>query len=259
MAIDFHDSNNKYTYTNRKVPSEWIEVYGKITSGKHIQKAVDIGCGGGVYSQALVELGSSEVVGIDFSRTMLEGAKENTLPYKSSIQFVLGDAYATGLTSDRYDLVLKRALIHHLDQLSNSVMEAKRILKNEGVLIIQDRTPSDCFLKGSSTHIRGHLFSLFPRLKRIEERRRYKSDVVRRALKQAELKNIQETKLWETRKLYKSKDELLEELRTRKGRSILFELDNRELEKLITYIDSKIGSTEPIIEKDRWTIWSAEK
>jgi hypothetical protein len=42
----------------------------------------------------------------------------------------------------------------------------------------------------------------------------------------------------------------------RTGRSILHALDDGELRTLIDFIRSGIGPP-PIVEKDRWTIWSA--
>lgn len=64
---------------------------------------------------------------------------------------------------------------------------------------------------------------------------------------------------WEVRGTYPSKNRLKEELRHRIGRSILYELDDFELEELINYIDSKVTQEHTIVEKDRWTIWIAQK
>jgi hypothetical protein len=47
----------------------------------------------------------------------------------------------------------------------------------------------------------------------------------------------------------------------RTGRSILHELTDTELQELTQFIESIYASTanSPIIEKDRWTLWSAIK
>ena len=62
--------------------------------------------------------------------------------------------------------------------------------------------------------------------------------------------------LWEVRRTYATVEELERDLAARTGRSILHALDDGELQALITYIRDRIGSP-PIVEKDRWTIWSA--
>ncbi len=64
---------------------------------------------------------------------------------------------------------------------------------------------------------------------------------------------------WETRALYESKEPLLEDIRSRTGRSILFDLDDKELERLVGMLNEKISVNGPLEEKDRWTIWKAVK
>ena len=47
------------------------------------------------------------------------------------------------------------------------------------------------------------------------------------------------------------------DLAARTGRSILHELSDPEIEDLIAYIDERVSTVGPIVEKDRWTLWSA--
>ncbi|WP_085505784.1 hypothetical protein [Thalassobacillus devorans] len=68
-----------------------------------------------------------------------------------------------------------------------------------------------------------------------------------------------EVKLWETRKVYHTKDQLLKDLSERTGRSILHELDDNELRIFINHVDKSLSSNKSIIEEDRWTIWRAVK
>ncbi|MFC4559015.1 class I SAM-dependent methyltransferase [Virgibacillus kekensis] len=257
MSINFHDDHHKESYTSRTASTEWRIEVDKFLEGKNIFHAADIGCGGGIYSKALSDMGISVVTAIDFSETIINGAKMNCDNY-SSINFHLGNAYQTGLPDSTFDLVLERALIHHLNDLEASFSEAFRVLNPDGTFIIQDRTPDDCFLEGSSSHIRGFIFSAFPKLKEVELKRRYSSEKVFKALKIAGFTDIAETKLWETRKKYISKEALLNDLSSRKGRSILYELDDSQLERLVKHVDMQLDQDE-IIEQDRWTIWTATK
>ncbi|RXI96619.1 class I SAM-dependent methyltransferase [Anaerobacillus alkaliphilus] len=258
MGIDFQDKRNRYTYSARGADRSWMQKIEQLVPIGNFKNAVDIGCGGGIYTKALVDMGVAAVTGIDSSEVILDGARENCQEYKN-ISFRLGDASHTGLESSSIDLILERALIHHLNDLKQCFLEAYRLLEDEGAILIQDRTPEDCLFSGSEQHIRGYFFECFPRLAEVEVRRRFNSEEVLTALKETGFKNIKEVTFWETRKCYQTKVELVKDLRLRTGRSILHELDNDELRSLVTFIESKIVTDGPIIEKDRWTIWIAEK
>ncbi|MFG6115558.1 class I SAM-dependent methyltransferase [Halobacillus sp. MO56] len=258
MGIDFHSKKNRFTYTTRTADSSWKKTIKQLVPFENVSKAVDIGCGGGIYSKALAGMGVASVTGIDFSEEILEGATINCKDNKN-ISFRYGSAYDTGLHSNNFDLVLERALIHHLDELQNCFKEAYRILNDEGYYIVQDRTPDDCLLKGNDNHIRGYLFELFPRLIDKEVSRRYTSQFVLKTLKKVGFRKIEEVKVWETRKVYPTKNQLLKDLSERTGRSILQGLDDNELRIFINHVDKSLSYNKSIIEKDRWTIWKAIK
>ncbi|MGG2938446.1 class I SAM-dependent methyltransferase [Heyndrickxia faecalis] len=256
MGIDFHSRQNRLTYTTRVADRSWIDMMRSLLTVEHISNALDIGCGGGIYSKALADMGVQTVIGIDFSEPILEGAKENCKDYKN-ISFQLGNAYDTGLESQSFQLVIERALIHHLRDLLACFKEAHRLLKDGGVFIIQDRTPDDCLLEGDNTNIRGYLFELFPKLIEKEIKRRHSSQTVIEALQEAGFKKIEEVKLWEIRKVHENKAQLLKDISERTGRSILYELDDQELSLLADYVQKKVTKENNIVEKDRWTIWKA--
>lgn len=258
MGIDFHSEKNSRTYTTRKADHSWVEAINNLVPIKNISRALDIGCGGGIYSKALSDMGVTSVTGVDFSKTILAGAKENCKEYKN-ISFQLGSAFDTGLDSSSFHLLLERALIHHFEDLEACFKEAYRVLEDGGFYIVQDRTPEDCLLAGDESHIRGYFFELFPRLVEKETNRRHHSQIVIETLKETGFKDIEEVKLWEIRKVYDTKKQLLNDLRERTGRSILHELDDKELQELINHIDASLATTDNIIEKDRWTIWKAVK
>ncbi|MFE3577349.1 class I SAM-dependent methyltransferase [Lysinibacillus sp. NPDC059133] len=258
MGIDFHNKDNQTTYTTRNADHSWIETMKELVPIMNISKAADIGCGGGIYSKALADMGVTSVIGVDFSQAMLVGAKENCKDYHH-ITFKQGNALATGLDADSFQLVLERALIHHIQDVKTCFQEAYRILEDKGVYIIQDRTPEDCLLKGDDCHIRGYFFERFPKLKAQEMKRRHSSALVVETLKEIGFSEIIEVKLSEIRNVYEQKDQLLNDLRERTGRSILHELDDTELNDLVNYIDQAVSTESSIVEKDRWTIWKAVK
>jgi ubiquinone/menaquinone biosynthesis C-methylase UbiE len=159
MPIDFHADNNRFSYAARQADASWIAAIQEIIDVRGKQ-AADIACGGGIYAKALASMGATSVTGVDFSEVSLKVAQEHCRDY-ASINFATGNALNTGLSDNQFDLVLERALIHHLvrDDVRVCFAEALRLLKQGGILIVQDRTPGDCLLPGSTRHIRGYLFS----------------------------------------------------------------------------------------------------
>ncbi|MFV1458332.1 methyltransferase domain-containing protein, partial [Bacillus mycoides] len=75
MSINFHDANNKYTYATRNAHISWAEMVTNITDIQNKQ-IIDIGCGGGIYTKELALMGAKNVVGLDFSKEILQAAKE---------------------------------------------------------------------------------------------------------------------------------------------------------------------------------------
>jgi ubiquinone/menaquinone biosynthesis C-methylase UbiE len=262
VPINFHSPHNRNSYRNREADLSWstaieelIEVRGK--------KVLDIGCGGGIYTKALAEMGAVQVTGVDFSEEMLRGATAYCEGY-NQINFVIGNALHTNLENNTYDVILERALIHHIhngNELEKCFTEAFRLLKVGGTLVVQDRTPEDCLLPGSKKHIRGYFLSYFSLLAEKEVARRHSNEVVQNTLKQVGFQQIDERKLWETRRTYKNTNDLQEDLLARTGRSILHDLTDSELLTLTNYIQKQWQGAleEQIIEEDRWTIWSASQ
>lgn len=238
MSINFYDPKNNKTYTTRNADQTWIQsIYANTTLNN--KTLADIGCGGGIYTKAMFQLGVKQVTAVDFSEEMLKGAAENCKDF-NNITFVKGEAYNTGLLSSSYDIVLERALIHHLDNLNVCFKEANRILKSGGILIVQDRTPEDCVLPGDENHIRGYFFEKFPKLIEKETARRYDSEEVINALESNDFKIEKVVKLWEIRRHYEHIEALKKDLLLRTGRSILHELSDSELISLVNYIKNKL-------------------
>jgi len=257
MSIDFHSQENKYTYGTRKANESWARAVEAAVDPRG-KRVVDVGCGGGIYSQAWDDLGAQSVIGIDFSEQMVAAAREKAHG-RARLSFQVGTAQATGLAAGAADIVFERALIHHLQEYYECCAEAYRLLAPGGTLLIQDRTPEDVGIPGSPTHIRGYFFDCFPRLSALEAGRRPTDAKVRDALREAGFQSLESATLWETRKVHAHFDDLAQDLASRNGRSILHELSDEELQTLITYIGERTGQAEPVEEQDRWTLWIARK
>ena len=101
------------------------------------------------------------------------------------------------------------------------------------MLIVQNRTPEDCVLPGSETHVRYYIVTYFPKLLEKDVARRHSSEVVIDALQQAGFGLVEEQKVWETRQTYQDVDELAQDILQRTGRSILHDLTDEELQELV--------------------------
>ncbi|MEI4830412.1 class I SAM-dependent methyltransferase [Bacillus sp. FJAT-53711] len=257
MPIDFHSPNNKYTYTNRQATDSWTFMIQNIVNVKE-KRVIDIGCGGGIYTKQLAMMGAAEAVGFDFSNEMLEAAKENCA-HIQNVSFVQGDAHNLPFADATFDIVISRAVIHHLEHIPQFLQEAYRTLKRNGILILQDRTIEDCTIPGSPEHIRGYFFSCYPKLIHTEAKRRPKTNQILHWLHDSGFHTNPIETLWEVRKIHPSIENLLQDLSPRTGRSILHELSDDELSQLLQHIQSKLHNKSPIIEQDRWTIWTAVK
>ncbi|UWE04390.1 class I SAM-dependent methyltransferase [Laceyella sacchari] len=259
MPIDFHSKNNRFTYAARQAYLSWISTIQNIVDVKG-KRVLDMGCGGGIYCKAFAQMGAKHVTGIDFSKEMIKGATENCKDYPQ-IAFVVGDALDTNLPSSTYDVILARALIHHLSDLESCFRETYRLLKPGGIFIVQNRTIENALQPPSENHIRGYFFEVYPRLIDIEAERRHDGKAVKEALLKVGFRSVDEHPLCETRKTYTDLEELKNDLLARTGRSILHELSDPELEYLVQYISERLSnrSTQEIVEQDYWTIWVAKK
>ena len=257
MKIDFHAPANRYSYAGREVQPDWAVLVRPLVDAA-AKRVVDIGCGGGLYSAAWADLGAAKVTGVDFSAEMVRTATEKNRE-RTNIVFRQGDALATGLPSESADIVFERALIHHLADYDACFREAARLLVRGGQVVVQDRTPEDVSLPGSPEHIRGYFFECFPRLLETERARRPTTQAVEGALGRSGFGARQTVTVWETRKRYDDFHGFAADLRARAGRSILHALTDVELSELARFIGQRLPANAPLVEKDRWTIWSGAK
>jgi ubiquinone/menaquinone biosynthesis C-methylase UbiE len=258
MPINFHDGKNRASYASREADAAWMSKISELVevTGKHV---LDIGCGGGIYTKALAAMGAEHVTGVDYSDQILRSAKDNCRSYENAA-FMMGNALHVPLPDQYAGLILERALIHHIRNLDDCFREVYRLLEENGTAIIQDRTPEDCLLEGSETHLRGYFFSCYPELTQAETARRHSGERVQASLRAAGFRDIEEHSFWETRMIYPNTGAMTADLLNRTGRSILHEIDDSQLEGLVQYMKEQIGSDDrPIIEQDRWTIWRAVK
>lgn len=97
------------------------------------KKVLDIASGEGYGSYLLSKLADS-VIGVDIDRVSIENACEK---YKSSnLTFLEGKADNIPIESNSIDIVVSFETIEHHDKHEEMFVEIKRVLKNDGILIM---------------------------------------------------------------------------------------------------------------------------
>jgi ubiquinone/menaquinone biosynthesis C-methylase UbiE len=100
-------------------------------------KALEIGCGTGAVSRALVELLNLEVTGVDPSSVFLARARElgKHLPH---LTFMKGDGRSLELDDASFDLAVFHTTLCHIPDPEAALFETLRVLRPDGWLAVFD-------------------------------------------------------------------------------------------------------------------------
>lgn len=256
MPIDFHAAQNRATYASREADSSWFTAVSRAAhpAGKSIY---DIGCGGGVYTRAWAALGAARVIGVDFAAGAVQVARAQTS--SPNISYHVADAADTRLPGSSADILFARALIHHLPDLPAFFAETCRLLQSGGQILIQARTHEDVRQPAAPDHLRGCYVELFPRLLDVEDARRHSIDEIEELLRAAGFVDVSSSTFWEKHAGYGTMDAFADQLRGRRASSILHELDDVEIERLINHIGQLVGGDVEIVMRSRFTLWQGRK
>ncbi|OGL46345.1 MAG: hypothetical protein A2W05_08380 [Candidatus Schekmanbacteria bacterium RBG_16_38_10] len=101
------------------------------------KKVLDIGCGGGRWSERLADKGA-EVVGIDIGREIIERNKE-VLGNKCSYMVMSADDL--DFPDETFDLAVSVTVIQHMpcDVQEKAIREISRVVKSQGKVLIIER------------------------------------------------------------------------------------------------------------------------
>lgn len=152
MNSDTRDQNEQYVLQTGSTAVERLKIvmdsYGPGTErlldslnsidGKSV---ADVGCGTGLVSASFAKRvgATGKVVGIDSAPdTLAIARKMNDATNIKGIEWHNGDAYATGLADNTYDVVYCRLLLLHLKEPARAVAEMRRIAKPGGLVICED-------------------------------------------------------------------------------------------------------------------------
>tara|TARA_Y100000816_G_scaffold291604_1_gene283484 strand:- start:1904 stop:2923 length:1020 start_codon:yes stop_codon:yes gene_type:complete len=98
------------------------------------KKIIDVGCGGGRFSNGLRMLGGKTVIGVDYSDDGIHTAKKN-YRYKN-LFFKKQNVLNLKFKKDTFDLVFCNGVLHHTSNFKRGITELYRICKPGGYIYL---------------------------------------------------------------------------------------------------------------------------
>jgi 2-polyprenyl-6-hydroxyphenyl methylase / 3-demethylubiquinone-9 3-methyltransferase len=95
---------------------------------------MDIGCGGGLVSEALARVGY-QVTGIDLSEGAIKAARRHAAASGVTVQYRIGSAYELPAADGTLDAVVISDVLEHLHDLPLAISELARVLKPGGLVL----------------------------------------------------------------------------------------------------------------------------
>lgn len=135
-------------------PRRWFQKHSEMRAFKGMldregidirnSRIVDAGCGSGYGTGLILETFSpSEVIAFDYMPEQIALAKKRGLP----VDFFVGDIRRTDIPDGSVNAVFIFGVLHHIPDWNNALGEVARILKKQGVLLIEE--PRYRFTRGS--------------------------------------------------------------------------------------------------------------
>jgi ubiquinone/menaquinone biosynthesis C-methylase UbiE len=139
--FDGHAAMASYDVFTRESSMRLIETCMRVAGLKRGAHVADLGCGSGVFTALLRELGYKPV-GLDISAKLIALGR-NRYP---DVEFLEGDAEHLPFPSSSLDGVLLSGLVHHLPDPSRCAAEVFRVLKPGGAFVAFDPNRMNPFM-----------------------------------------------------------------------------------------------------------------
>ena len=95
---------------------------------------IDVGCGGGRYSNALKNLGAKKVYGVDYGSDGLKLAKKNYK--KKNLIFMKQNVLNLTFAENKFDIVFCNGVLHHTSNIDKGIKELIRVCKPGGFIFL---------------------------------------------------------------------------------------------------------------------------
>ena len=135
LSNEWWSKSGKYKILH-KIKSIRIKYILNHISSKNIKnfEILDLGCGGGLVSEPLAELGFN-VTGIDFVEDNIKAAKLHASQNNLKINYYTQDIDNLSL-KNKYDLVILFEVLEHMDNWDITLLKIKKFLKKGGLIIL---------------------------------------------------------------------------------------------------------------------------
>ena len=133
FAENFEESNNYVVgiYDVNLVSSELAKL-------QNLRNTLELACGNGTYSKVLCR-NAGNYIATDFSDEMVDASVQRLKDYKN-IKVEKANAFSLQYSDQSFDTVFMANLLHIVPNPEKILLEAKRVLKNSGKLIVLDYT-----------------------------------------------------------------------------------------------------------------------
>lgn len=115
--------------------------------------ALDLGCGTGVMLDTLAQR-YRRIVGLDLSAEMLEGYDASPLPAGRAVRLVLGDMTRLPFATARFDVVVCRSALHHMDDEVTVLKEMARVLAPGGSVVLGEPANDNVVTRAARAWVR---------------------------------------------------------------------------------------------------------
>ena len=132
-AATFDDASHHGIHTDDQ-RARWLTVLREWT-GDDPRRTLDVGCGTGVVSLLLAELGHA-VIGVDLAPAMLDRARAKARRTDHEAAFLRGDAEALPASDDAFELLAARHLVWTLPNPAKAIREWQRVVEPGGRIVL---------------------------------------------------------------------------------------------------------------------------
>ncbi|MEM2211637.1 MAG: class I SAM-dependent methyltransferase [Nitrososphaerales archaeon] len=128
LEIYFKGYKDLYEKTKEQVIKNVI--YSMISSWNSL-KVLEVGAGGGVWTEFFIKNGAAEVTCVDLCKNILIGNKK----LHPEARFILADATTLALR-EKFDFIFAKDVIEHIEKDLRFLLNMNRHLKKDGILLI---------------------------------------------------------------------------------------------------------------------------